>query len=110
MKTVFSNSKMVAHVWAQQSQNEGHNSNRSLYFKDGTIYNDMLVISVTVYDKHGEEVYRDSLGGCDYEYVTSGNAFFENAMFESCKEEAQKDFATVTPQAIPQNYTHGAFI
>ena len=72
--------------------------------------NDMLVISVTVYDKHGEEVYRDSLGGCDYEYVTSGDAFFENAMFESCKEEAQKDFATVTPQAIPQNYTHGAFI
>lgn len=37
MKTVF-NGSMVAHVWAQQSQNEGRTSNGSFYFVGETIY------------------------------------------------------------------------
>lgn len=37
MKHVFSND-MVAHVWAQRSQSEGHNRNRSFSFRDSTIY------------------------------------------------------------------------
>lgn len=37
MKTVFSNSE-VAHVWAQQDQDEGRNSNNSFYFHNETIY------------------------------------------------------------------------
>lgn len=37
MKTVF-NTAEVAHVWAQQRQSEGRNSNRSLWFRDRTIY------------------------------------------------------------------------
>ena len=37
MKTVFSNSE-VAHVWAQQNQNEGRNPGGSFYFYNKTIY------------------------------------------------------------------------
>lgn len=37
MKTVFQNS-MVAHVWAQQNQDEGRSSNGQFYFKGKTIY------------------------------------------------------------------------
>jgi hypothetical protein len=37
MKTVFNNS-MVCHVWANQSQEHGRNSNNSLYFENDTIY------------------------------------------------------------------------
>ena len=37
MKKVFTNS-MVAHVWAQQSQEEGRNSNGSIFFCNNTIY------------------------------------------------------------------------
>jgi hypothetical protein len=37
MKTVFTNA-MVAHVWAQQSQEEGRNSNSSIFFEGPTIY------------------------------------------------------------------------
>ena len=37
MKTVFTNS-MTAHVWAQQSQEEGRNSNSSIFFEGPTIY------------------------------------------------------------------------
>ena len=37
MKKVFTNS-MVAHVWAQQSQEEGRNSGGSIFFCNNTIY------------------------------------------------------------------------
>ncbi len=37
MKTVFNNS-MVAHVWAQQNQDNGRNSNHSFYFESDIIY------------------------------------------------------------------------
>lgn len=37
MKTVFTNA-MVAHVWAQQTQEFGINASGSLYFQDATIY------------------------------------------------------------------------
>ena len=37
MKKVFTNS-MVAHVWAQQSQEEGRNSSKSIFFEGPTIY------------------------------------------------------------------------
>ena len=37
MKTVFNNS-MVCHIWANQSQDHGRNSNNSLYFENETIY------------------------------------------------------------------------
>lgn len=37
MKTVFSN-RMVAHVWAQQSQDEGRGSGGNFYFSGNTIY------------------------------------------------------------------------
>lgn len=37
MKTVFTND-MVCHVWAQQTQDNGRNSNRSIFFDGGTIY------------------------------------------------------------------------
>lgn len=37
MKTVFSNS-MVAHVWAQQTQDEGRSNNGNFWFKGDTIY------------------------------------------------------------------------
>lgn len=37
MRTVFSND-MVAHVWAQQNQDYGRNSNESFYFQGATIY------------------------------------------------------------------------
>lgn len=37
MKTVFSNG-MVAHVWAQQDQCEGKNSDRTFFFENETIY------------------------------------------------------------------------
>lgn len=37
MKRVFSND-MVAHVWAQRSQSEGRNGNRSFSFQDSVIY------------------------------------------------------------------------
>lgn len=37
MKTVFSNSE-VPHVWARQSQEEGKNSNRNIYFTGPKIY------------------------------------------------------------------------
>lgn len=37
MKSVFNN-RMVAHVWAQQNQVEGRNSNGQFYFKNATIY------------------------------------------------------------------------
>lgn len=37
MKRVFSNA-MVAHVWAQQTQSEGHSANGQFYFRDTTIY------------------------------------------------------------------------
>lgn len=37
MKKVFSNSEL-AHIWANQSQNEGRNSNESMYFHGSTIY------------------------------------------------------------------------
>jgi len=37
MKTVFTNS-MVAHVWAQQTQEHGRNSSSSIFFEGATIY------------------------------------------------------------------------
>ena len=37
MKKVFTN-KMVSHVWAQQTQEEGRNSSKSLFFENETIY------------------------------------------------------------------------
>jgi len=37
MKKVFTNS-MTAHVWAQQTQEEGRNSNKSIFFEGPTIY------------------------------------------------------------------------
>lgn len=37
MKTVFTNS-MVAHVWAQQNQDEGRSNNGQFYFRGRTIY------------------------------------------------------------------------
>ncbi len=37
MKQVFNNS-MTAHVWAQQSQQSGRNTNRSIFFEGATIY------------------------------------------------------------------------
>jgi len=39
MRTVFSNAE-VAHVWAQQNQSHGRNSNDSFYFRGDTIYSD----------------------------------------------------------------------
>lgn len=38
MKTVFSNPQDIAHLWANQSQQEAKNSNRSFYFYGPTIY------------------------------------------------------------------------
>ncbi len=37
MKTVFSN-EMVAHIWAQQNQDEGRSNNGQFYFRGKTIY------------------------------------------------------------------------
>lgn len=37
MKTVFSND-MVAHIWANQTQNEGRNANGSSWFRGDTLY------------------------------------------------------------------------
>ena len=58
MKTVFSNSEMVAHVWAQQSQSEGRNSARSIYFKEGTIYSygDHFPLATFVKDKDSQDI------------------------------------------------------
>ena len=58
MKTVFSNTGMVAHVWAQQSQSEGHNSNRTIYFKEGTIYSygDHFPLATFVKDKDSQDI------------------------------------------------------
>lgn len=38
MKTVFSDSSQVAHIWANQSQDEAKNSNHTFYFHGRTIY------------------------------------------------------------------------
>jgi len=38
MKTVFSDSSQVAHLWANKQQTEAKNSNRSFYFWKDTIY------------------------------------------------------------------------
>lgn len=58
MKTVFSNS-MVAHIWAQQNQERGRNSNRSMSFDGPCFYsyrtviaefhNDLVLVSSTGY-------------------------------------------------------------
>lgn len=37
MKNVFQNSE-IAHIWANQSQNSGRNSDNNLYFQNGKIY------------------------------------------------------------------------
>ena len=38
MKKVFQNTSEVVHVFAQQTQSEGRNQSRSIYFKDNRIY------------------------------------------------------------------------
>src|SRR5690606_8214288 len=46
-------------------------------------------ISITAYDGE-EEIARDSRGGCDSDYVTSGLAFYEQCQESSIEEEVKK--------------------
>jgi hypothetical protein len=62
-------------------------------------------ISVHLYAPDGEAIDSDYLGGCDTDYCTSGNAFFEQGMLDNMKEKAAEHFAAVAPHAIPENFT-----
>lgn len=52
MKTVFSN-RMTPHVWAQQSQSEGRNSNDTLFFEGATIYSYNRGFPIATFRKEG---------------------------------------------------------
>lgn len=56
-----------------------------------TVNLDYCYISVTAYDAEGHEVATDGLGGVDSDYATSGQAFFEHGMLETCKQEVDKE-------------------
>lgn len=47
---------------------------------------DYCYVSVTVLDKHGNEIFHDGLGGCDYDYAQSGEAFFDHGMIDSARD------------------------
>lgn len=67
-------------------------------------------ISITAYDKDGEEIASDGLGGVDYNYAMSGSCFYEQ-VFTTVKDEVQKyldaqssDFAAHLMQSRPDMY------
>jgi hypothetical protein len=48
-------------------------------------------ISVAVTDIIGTEIFNDGLGGCDFDFATSGAAFFECDMIESAIDHIMSD-------------------
>jgi len=57
MKKVFNNSAMVAHVWAQQSQNEGRNSGSSSFYNTkmysyAALIAEFVTPEIVIFNKH----------------------------------------------------------
>lgn len=101
MKTVFTND-MVAHVWAQRSQDHGRNSSDSLYFHGDIIYSygDHFPIARFVDNEHGTLVLYTSH---DYSVTTSQHkSKVRRAIYNERVIEVD-DVLAVSPEAHEAN-------
>lgn len=76
-----------------------------------TATSEYYTISCVVTDSHNNEIFSDYLGGCDYEYAVTGEAFFEHGMIESARaaiDDSLEKQAQAIMQSRPDMYQEAA--
>lgn len=105
MTTVFPN-HMVAHVWAQQEQPEGHSHNGNFHFEGTRLYSYQTCIARFVVYKQGHPIVLATSER--YSVTTSGKHMpaMRGALRSSVRVFYVPYVATSTPQAMEDNLAH----
>lgn len=119
MKKVFSNTNEVIHVFAQQTQNEGRNSTRSIFFEGKKIYSYGYHYLLGEFINNGKAIIINNTG---YSVTTSKHIgrlgtgtnhykqfYLTNIDIENVYNEISKDLINLSKARKPQIYLNGIF-